>query len=705
MAMTVKGSPMTAGQKATGELLLGIGKQLNAPLVALQAVIFAAIFESDLGVRLGWDASNPTYGGVLAGNKSSFSSLGGPGSVAVTTAEATSFFNGGQGYQDGGAIAAAGSFTDPGLLAVHVEAATVKGGYGPTGFGQYAEQGGLSLVNQVRAEAIAFVQKYGGGDVNGETLSTSGSSSTNITQAPFTVGDPTNPSEDFWTAINRLAQDRYWYVFSDGETLYLADGTTIMQQAPAISIDRWNDAERIVHLDITWDNTAFQFVSDHKKRKVVQRKSSLAKISSPVEAQLNVICAPDDVRGGDVVFLTGCGPGDGSWLVGTCRRSVFQIYSELTLVPATQPLTEGEAAGAQSNSAVTGTAASAPNAGTVISAIISAAATINNKFVSFVYWGGHSTAGIADVGKPGKGYNGSTRGYDSAGAVAAVLAAGGLWQSQVPDAKGIVSSLQQQGLVTPGQGSGTNELTLFLGNNIIFLRINGDYWGTYDTGGKPDKKPPGGTGGAWISSPPNLSSFKAYHFAASTLEGFLAGSGSSPTGTGGYQNPLAQANGVVGERVDMGVDYSMDNGSPILAIGNARVYTADPNGWAPYGAFIGYTLLDGQYAGKSIYVAESITLDVQQNSTVTAGQQIATFVSGGDGIETGWASGSGTQALAAQLGQQMLFGDPGGWASQAGRSFNTFLTALGCKSGTANSGGDGHAGAAMPPGYPELANL
>lgn len=70
----------------------------------------------------------------------------------------------------------------------------------------------------------------------------------------FQVGDPTNPDEDYWTAINRLCQDRYWYAFSDGETLYIADGPDLMKQTPAMNLDRVNDAGIINHLEYTWDN-------------------------------------------------------------------------------------------------------------------------------------------------------------------------------------------------------------------------------------------------------------------------------------------------------------------------------------------------------------------------------------------------------------------------------------------------------------------
>jgi hypothetical protein len=65
-------------------------------------------------------------------------------------------------------------------------------------------------------------------------------------------------------------------------------------------------------------------------------------------------------------------------------------------------------------------------------------------------------------------------------------------------------------------------------------------------------------------------------------------------------------------------------------------------------------------------------------------------------IETGWASGVGFQTLAASLNQQAP-GDPGGWMSAAGASFNRLLVQLGVPSGTTQPGGE-HG--KMPAGYP-----
>lgn len=182
----------------------------------------------------------------------------------------------------------------------------------------------------------------GGPATPGGTVGAGGTGTLPNDVANFTVGDPSNPDEDFWTAINRLAQERYWYVFSDGESMYLADGPDLMKQTPAMEVDRVADAGRISHLEFTFDNTAWTYSATHKKRRRSQRRTALAKVTSPVEGLMNTICKIDEVRAGDVIVFDNCGPGDGQWLVGDCRRSVFEVTSEITVVPALTPLSEGE---------------------------------------------------------------------------------------------------------------------------------------------------------------------------------------------------------------------------------------------------------------------------------------------------------------------------------------------------------------------------
>jgi murein DD-endopeptidase MepM/ murein hydrolase activator NlpD len=165
------------------------------------------------------------------------------------------------------------------------------------------------------------------------------------------------------------------------------------------------------------------------------------------------------------------------------------------------------------------------------------------------------------------------------------------------------------------------------------------------------------------------------------------------SGSGGYVNPFSQIANLKPLRIDMGVDYS--GAGPVLAIGSGTIFSNSGPGW-PGGGFVGVTLDSGSLAGKSYFIAESVRATVKVGQHVQAGQQIATMFEGPSAIETGWATGQGDQPLALTLHQQAP-GDPGGWTSAAGLSFDRLLVSVGVVSGipqgTAVHG-------KMPSGYP-----
>jgi murein DD-endopeptidase MepM/ murein hydrolase activator NlpD len=165
------------------------------------------------------------------------------------------------------------------------------------------------------------------------------------------------------------------------------------------------------------------------------------------------------------------------------------------------------------------------------------------------------------------------------------------------------------------------------------------------------------------------------------------------SGSGGYVNPFSQIANLKPLRIDMGVDYS--GAGPVLAIGSGTVFSNSGPGW-PGGGFVGVTLDSGSLAGKSYFIAESVRATVKVGQHVQAGQQIATMFEGPSAIETGWATGQGDQPLALTLHQQAP-GDPGGWTSAAGLSFDRLLVSVGVVSGVPQ-GTAVHG--KMPAGYP-----
>lgn len=156
-----------------------------------------------------------------------------------------------------------------------------------------------------------------------------------------------------------------------------------------------------------------------------------------------------------------------------------------------------------------------------------------------------------------------------------------------------------------------------------------------------------------------------------------------------YVNPVKAVGHLQPGRIDMGVDYA--GSGPILALGNGTVTMASdhdsgpPSCWGrtcwPVGGIVVYRLSDGPFAGKYVYVAENITVDVKEGQKVRVGQQIATARDWSPHIETGWASGTGSETLAIADGHQCRCGDPGGWSTIEGRSFDALLVALGAVSG------------------------
>ena len=90
----------------------------------------------------------------------------------------------------------------------------------------------------------------------------------------------------------------------------------------------------------------------------------------------------------------------------------------------------------------------------MVSALTGAANRVTAQDYPYVYGGGHEQVGVASIGIPGPGYNGHRIGYDSSGALAAVLVAGGLWPAGtgVPSEAGMIAQLRAEHRIAPGSG-------------------------------------------------------------------------------------------------------------------------------------------------------------------------------------------------------------------------------------------------------------
>ena len=143
----------------------------------------------------------------------------------------------------------------------------------------------------------------------------------------------------------------------------------------------------------------------------------------------------------------------------------------------------------------------------------------------------------------------------------------------------------------------------------------------------------------------------------------------------GYLDPFRDVNGLIPERIDMGVDFA--GSGPVYALGNAVITNATGTnfGW-PGGGWITYQLTDGPGAGLTVFVAEDVTPTVQVGQHVSSSTVIANMFAGGDGIETGWAQQSGLSAE-SQLLEAGGIGGGGPFPTRIGVNFEELLQSLG----------------------------
>jgi len=139
----------------------------------------------------------------------------------------------------------------------------------------------------------------------------------------------------------------------------------------------------------------------------------------------------------------------------------------------------------------------------------------------------------------------------------------------------------------------------------------------------------------------------------------------SAVASAAYVNPLRGDRYVTG-RTDMGVDFCLTAGEPILALGNG-VVTGIIRNWYRHQPYLWYRLTSGAYAGRYVYVAEQITNLPRVGTYVYAGQPVATYKRSGTCIEMGWSAGSGWTLA------QVTSGYREGQITPAGVSFARFL--------------------------------
>lgn len=144
-------------------------------------------------------------------------------------------------------------------------------------------------------------------------------------------------------------------------------------------------------------------------------------------------------------------------------------------------------------------------------------------------------------------------------------------------------------------------------------------------------------------------------------------------GKAGAVDPFAKAQGLNPGRVDMGQDFSMAPGSPILAPYSSKVLGITPN-WYQGQPYVALQFTSGPYDGQNYYVAEQINPAVKPGQAVPAGGVIATYAPSGTGIEMGWAGTNWAQTRAQQTGAT---NSPSHSNTPSGQAFHQFLIDIG----------------------------
>jgi hypothetical protein len=211
---------------------------------------------------------------------------------------------------------------------------------------------GAANFGKQQATAEAVIKAFGG--VGGQSSS----------EKPYEY--TISAEENYWQGINKTSSEVQWYLwFGDGDTLYYWNSLELILREPMAYIDPING---VVESDIYINpKTGARVKGKRVKRYTsncglftydinVGTEGSSTKGGLTTECTLQIFCQPNFIRAGDVVVLTdpnrkspwyqnGYG---GRWVVINASRSIFNLYTEVTLaipgsVELLAPVAEPEA--------------------------------------------------------------------------------------------------------------------------------------------------------------------------------------------------------------------------------------------------------------------------------------------------------------------------------------------------------------------------
>jgi hypothetical protein len=214
------------------------------------------------------------------------------------------------------------------------------------------------------------------------------STTTRVQPYEFSRGNA-GQRETSWDCIGRLADEVSWDRFMRGGALWFVSENYLKSQPPRFT---FSVGARGV--------TAINFDSDSRRNAAEATVTALAKRWS--------------VLPGDVVTVSGEGPGDGLWLVSDARRTLWDDTTEITLKRPVAPKLE------PANTTTTVTVGGLPSLGgssasgapKLAQDFYAACKAISDRGLPYVYGGGHGAVGVASGG-----------GFDCSGSVCAALGA------------------------------------------------------------------------------------------------------------------------------------------------------------------------------------------------------------------------------------------------------------------------------------------
>ena len=359
--LTVKGIPINSTQANNAATLLAVGKQLKAPAAAYQAIIYAAMGETNLGME-GMNSPNSAGAiGILQGTDSYWKVA----SNRTVANMANSFYKGGYGFNNGGAIALANAGMGAEEIAIKVEVPSIW----PADAYASEWNGGSA---QGLKEALDIVNAWGGAGGTGAITDTTTSSALSLDATYLARGTTDNPDEDSFSCMQRIAGQTNWSLFSSpyeggvwGNYLYFIDGPTMDTQLPVLYLGLddtgtiWTATEPIhgkstsnvgdgvvTDLTYTFDNTAYIYQSERKRKGKTMRATRIRTPQSPAQVRFNIYSGVMNINAGQTIqfkspkdsMLTSMGPLDGVWIVSdTTQNALHDLYAQVTLEPPQRP--------------------------------------------------------------------------------------------------------------------------------------------------------------------------------------------------------------------------------------------------------------------------------------------------------------------------------------------------------------------------------